>query len=701
MPHNAQGVPGELHAPDRPTAADAAGSRDAEVSSMCEVCLPVPATMTKAEAGIVVLKQSSHGSARKSKVPEWQAFLNVGACDEAADESCSDPGSSASATSQPPDEESISEDEAFMSVLEVCVEKHKYWTSVEDETLAKIGALARELREKPLLPAHPQDPLKPWLDTTSGIALPVCHCAFLGCTWVSPRSPCRAAPASGSIWQGAESCWIEVPSRRLDESGAYACCGEASCLREHLVVAHAAVLQKTCGVEDFTLDCYDYYLEAIAVQERQSMPKVGCSVDRRTFQHVRQDMSEEAVKAVICMCCQCISTTSNGNTKTGYINAFQYFNDKMMRPASYEWNWDFQKYRQRYVIPGGTSNPLHNHPELADNCWNWRRVLPASGVHPQRVILCCPEDIRCARQHQRAHVLCDQCEIPLCRSCFFTSQQRDAYGIPEAMANDNFSGYVTDVIYKYKVRWIEAAAACPVFTALITYYVEGDRGHLMNEQMHRPQRAYAVRGNAFSFHMPWEKIMEQLGRVLEEDHLDALPHPPEVLSSMVIFSLRIGDVTDLDKYLPQARLRPHVVLKLCLALLDSGYPFKESAQILRKRFAELVSLRYPEKEAHLPEDQRQGTIPPEIEKSIRDSLRPIPGEREKGIKQKHATPAEAPRVTAEALEELRPSSCFPDRESFNVAPRDSQELVAMRKHYLLEAATDVELISQWNSNYFA
>jgi len=28
----------------------------------------------------------------------------------------------------------------------------------------------------------------------------------------------------------------------------------------------------------------------------------------------------------------------------------------------------------------------------------------------------------------------------------------------------------------YKVKWIEAAAACPIFTALITYYAEGDRG---------------------------------------------------------------------------------------------------------------------------------------------------------------------------------------------------------------------------------
>ena len=63
--------------------------------------------------------------------------------------------------------------------------------------------------------------------------------------------------------------------------------------------------------------------------------------------------------------------------------------------------------------------------------------------------------------------------------------------VPEALANDNWWGYVTSVLYEYKVRWIEAAAACPVFTALICYYVEGDRGHLMNVQQHRPDRGYA------------------------------------------------------------------------------------------------------------------------------------------------------------------------------------------------------------------
>ena len=57
-------------------------------------------------------------------------------------------------------------------------------------------------------------------------------------------------------------------------------------------------------------------------------------------------------------------------------------------------------------------------------------------------------------------------------------------GVPEALANDNFWGHAPDILYKYKVRWIEAAAACPIFTALITYYVEGDKGHLLNVEQH-------------------------------------------------------------------------------------------------------------------------------------------------------------------------------------------------------------------------
>ena len=154
-------------------------------------------------------------------------------------------------------------------------------------------------------------------------------------------------------------------------------------------------------------------------------------------------------------------------------------------------------------------------------------------------------------------------------------KRQEEVGVPEALANDNFWGYVTDILYKYRVRWIEAAAACPIFTALICYYVEGDRGHLLNAEQHRPQRAYAVRGNAYSFHMPWENIAHRLGQVLEEEDTTSLPHRAATLRSVVLFSLRIGDVVDLNKWLPQAKLRPYVVLKLLHALVDDKYPFPQ------------------------------------------------------------------------------------------------------------------------------
>ena len=52
-----------------------------------------------------------------------------------------------------------------------------------------------------------------------------------------------------------------------------------------------------------------------------------------------------------------------------------------------------------------------------------------------------------------------------------------------ALANDNFWGYTTDIIQRYRVRWIEAAIVSPCWTNLVVYYVEGDFGHLMSEQL--------------------------------------------------------------------------------------------------------------------------------------------------------------------------------------------------------------------------
>ena len=74
--------------------------------------------------------------------------------------------------------------------LEFGIEENKPWTTVEDQDIDRIEALALELRERPLLPPCPEDASRPWPEVNSGIAFPICHCAVRDCAWVSDRPPC-------------------------------------------------------------------------------------------------------------------------------------------------------------------------------------------------------------------------------------------------------------------------------------------------------------------------------------------------------------------------------------------------------------------------------------------------------------------------------------------------------------------------------
>ena len=101
----------------------------------------------------------------------------------------------------------------------------------------------------------------------------------------------------------------------------------------------------------------------------------------------------------------------------------------------------------------------------------------------------------------------------MCNECYALSLEKKA--IPRCLANDNFIGYVHEYIVRHKVTWLEATIACPVFSGVVVYYVEGapdERGHLMREALGRPKRAWAVRGSIFSFLLPWETTMKRLSK---------------------------------------------------------------------------------------------------------------------------------------------------------------------------------------------
>ena len=121
------------------------------------------------------------------------------------------------------------------------------------------------------------------------------------------------------------------------------------------------------------------------------------------------------------------------------------------------------------------------------------------------------------------------------------------------LANDNFWGYTTDLIYRFSVTWLEAAIVQPCWTTMMVCYVEGDHGHLMGEDLLQQQFRTRVRGTAHSFHMPWENIMLKLKELHEnDDGWNTMPHDENILAKMVLFKLRIGNVTDLNTWLPAA-----------------------------------------------------------------------------------------------------------------------------------------------------
>ena len=151
-------------------------------------------------------------------------------------------------------------------------------------------------------------------------------------------------------------------------------------------------------------------------------------------------------------------------------------------------------------------------PGMKKDCWEWSRNVVRGGE--TRRLLCCPEDVRKSTKcHHEDEFVCGDCDIPICDTCYRMAADRRK--IPTALANDNFIGYANKYIVENDVTWLESTIACPVFSALVTYYIEGDaseRGHMMVDPLAKPKRAWAVRGNIFSFLLPWGKIMAQLSK---------------------------------------------------------------------------------------------------------------------------------------------------------------------------------------------
>ena len=75
-----------------------------------------------------------------------------------------------------------------------------------------------------------------------------------------------------------------------------------------------------------------------------------------------------------------------------------------------------------------------------------------------------------------------------------------------SISNDHYYGHVSRYIVENNVTWLECAACCTVWSTMLVYYLEAPYGNLINVPFGQPEGRTQVKGNLFSFSMPWEDI---------------------------------------------------------------------------------------------------------------------------------------------------------------------------------------------------
>ena len=159
-------------------------------------------------------------------------------------------------------DEEESDEDVDTSFFEVQALQDKAFMTEQDRAASICSELAKCLRRRPTLPAHPEDATLSWDDLSSGVGLPLNSCAFSNCMWHGSTEP--------ALW-------------------------------EHLHDSHADRFRSACG--DDTKLWRHFYPGAIASIERSRIPAVGLSNDRRVLSSLTQLYNDENICNLVCTVC--------------------------------------------------------------------------------------------------------------------------------------------------------------------------------------------------------------------------------------------------------------------------------------------------------------------------------------------------------------------------------------------------------------
>ena len=299
------------------------------------------------------------------------------------------------------------------------------------------------------------------------------------------------------------------------------------------------------------------------------------SVIRRCLHQLAEVFREDNVSSLICFICGCKHVCCEGFDKfgaTAHKGTIRFRTntqgilqsilgegkDKFLRMH----NLSSKRFKDHF------GDAVKTDPFLQQGLFEWQRSVHGSKTGDEA--FCCPEDVaRSASCKHDDHTVCSKCKIPICDECWALSRSTEK--IPKALCNDNFIGYVHEFIVRERVTWLEATIAAPVFSGLVTYYLEGDKsskwGNLMDTAVGKAERSWGVRGNIFSFLLPWEDVLRQLFQKVEDGDLSQWPMSPEVARHIVRVRFVRGPSDLLQKF-RELTVRSAIVKKLAEIYID-------------------------------------------------------------------------------------------------------------------------------------
>ena len=489
----------------------------------------------------------------------------------------------------------------------------------------QITALSQKLNEKPTLPLQYQN----LCSAREAYDLPAWHCSFRGCSYASES-----------------------------EEG----------LVDHISGSHAEIFTEVCGQAIKQHDMLGMYAAAITRQCQSAAPVANVSIDRRALRAYQQSLEGNNISCLLCFVCarKYPYVRSSRNQEVVWVQPVDCKNATIFGQSlgAVEKLLGMKVFREKYVDKETEFARQEMTPELEA----WACQVDFAGASVQ--LVCCPEDKICYKRC-RPETLCSQCWVPLCRSCkgdlVWHGRQPAA-----ALSNDMMVYYGPREAYSVEVTVMEMLCASPCLTTMICFSLEqklrGDRALDQDAWMNRQRMA--VRGNATTFPLAWEDLLQQL-QDLEKKPLQKaarlkLPHCGAKLREVVnviVKSHKRHETLDVSRIVHQARVRRAVVVRLIEDAVARGHPAFQGIQ---------MEQMYSEAKA-LPEDG----VPDEVV-----AMLPYDEDLNCIMRQKAATPVRQEMCADDLAEEMKsmakPNAVVGERTRVGMADVNAQHVSALQ-----------------------